>query len=350
MASLNGKGDVVMNCEVVVDTKDLSYEDWLKYRKIGLGGSDIAAVFGTSQYKTKKDLYFEKTGLMSVVNKNNNGWVQKEFGKLLEPLVAKLFSAKTGFTIFKDTNMYRHKINRFMTANVDYFIEFQDGSIGILECKTCSYYSTSKWDCDEIPFEYELQTRHYMAVMDIERAYIACLYDNNENSLIIREIIRDREFERVIIEEEHSFWTEYIEKNIEPPYIEDGSLCLLSHKKYDYNIRYDNEVELPKKSLSHILEYLKLEEEKKRLNGEIKEINSLINKQKVCLLQTMNNNKSAIIKDDENTTYLVKNTLSQRNDIDKEKLSHQYPDIYNRFKKVSTTERFSIKKIKKKIG
>ena len=30
--------------EVIVDTDTLSREDWLSYRKLGIGGSDVAAI------------------------------------------------------------------------------------------------------------------------------------------------------------------------------------------------------------------------------------------------------------------------------------------------------------------
>ena len=32
--------------EVVVDTEGLSREDWLAYRRLGIGGSDVAAIMG----------------------------------------------------------------------------------------------------------------------------------------------------------------------------------------------------------------------------------------------------------------------------------------------------------------
>lgn len=34
--------------EVLVDTADLSREEWLDYRRLGIGGSDAAAIMGLS--------------------------------------------------------------------------------------------------------------------------------------------------------------------------------------------------------------------------------------------------------------------------------------------------------------
>ena len=46
--------------EVLVDTADLSREDWLDYRRLGIGGSDAAAIMGLSPFSTIRDLYFDK--------------------------------------------------------------------------------------------------------------------------------------------------------------------------------------------------------------------------------------------------------------------------------------------------
>ena len=46
--------------EVLVDTADLSREEWLDYRRLGIGGSDAAAIMGLSPFATIRDLYFDK--------------------------------------------------------------------------------------------------------------------------------------------------------------------------------------------------------------------------------------------------------------------------------------------------
>lgn len=48
--------------EVVVDITGLSNEDWLEYRKSGIGGSDAGIILGVSSYKLPRDVYFEKIG------------------------------------------------------------------------------------------------------------------------------------------------------------------------------------------------------------------------------------------------------------------------------------------------
>lgn len=44
--------------EVIVDTDTLSREDWLSYRKLGIGGSDVAAIMGITLYYLGACWYF----------------------------------------------------------------------------------------------------------------------------------------------------------------------------------------------------------------------------------------------------------------------------------------------------
>ena len=45
----------------LVSTRNLSREEWLKYRKNGIGGSDAAAVCGLNPYSSPIKVYYDKT-------------------------------------------------------------------------------------------------------------------------------------------------------------------------------------------------------------------------------------------------------------------------------------------------
>ena len=61
--------------EVVVVTENLSREDWLNYRRLGIGGSDCAAIMGVSPFCTKRDLYYDKIGVKPVMDEEESNWV-----------------------------------------------------------------------------------------------------------------------------------------------------------------------------------------------------------------------------------------------------------------------------------
>lgn len=120
---------------VLVETADLSEEDWLDYRRRGIGGSDVSAIFGTSPFRTARDLYYDKLNIASVEDDEGN-WVAMEMGHLLEPLVAKIFERKTGYRVYQIKKMFQHPQYPWMLADVDYFVELSDGTTAILEIKT----------------------------------------------------------------------------------------------------------------------------------------------------------------------------------------------------------------------
>lgn len=74
-----------------------------------------------------------------------------------------------------------------MLADVDFFIDFPDGSKGILECKTTNYNcmvterDLDKWANDSTPVNYEYQGRHYMADYEAIRKIVLQVMEEREN-------------------------------------------------------------------------------------------------------------------------------------------------------------------------
>lgn len=209
----------------LVDTSDLSNEEWLSYRRRGIGGSDAAAILGISPWRTARDLYYDK---LSVVKADmDENWVALEMGHLLEDLVAQIFAKKTGLRIFQRKVMFQHPLYPWMLADLDYLVELPDGSNAILEIKTTNYNARENWwyNGEEIvPVYYESQGRHYMSVMNLDRVYFCCLYGNNEDEVIIRHLNRDYAYESELIALEDAFWNDHVQKHQPPDYTESGDL------------------------------------------------------------------------------------------------------------------------------
>lgn len=153
---------------VLVDTSSLSREEWLRYRRKGIGGSDAAAIMRISPFRTARDIYFDKLGVVSADNADEN-WVALRIGSLLEDLVAEIFTRKTGLPVFQIKKMFQHPTYQFMLADVDYFIRLPNGKIAILEIKTTNCHAAKHWwkEGEEIvPDYYEAQGRHYMTTLN----------------------------------------------------------------------------------------------------------------------------------------------------------------------------------------
>lgn len=156
--------------QILVETAGLSEEEWLAYRRKGIGGSDVAALLGISPWRTARDLYFDKLNIVAVED-NEDNWVALEMGHLLEPLVAKIFQHRTGYKIYQIKKMFQHPQYSWMLADVDYFVELPDGSTAILEIKTTNYNARDNWWLngeETVPVYYEAQGRHYLRKMAID--------------------------------------------------------------------------------------------------------------------------------------------------------------------------------------
>ena len=330
--------------EKVVDISNLSREDWLEYRKKGIGGSDVAAIMGISPFATIRDLFYNKTGVQPVIEEDEeSNWVAKEVGHRLEDLVAQIFSKKTGLEVFPVRTMFRHPLYPFMLADVDYFIP--DGTFGVLECKTCNYNAKTKWDDDSIPANYVLQVRHYLSVMNLQKAYIACLYGNNEDEFVYRAIERDLIEEEEIIEQEMYFWQEL--KNVVPPHNGKPDLILASIRNYGgYADKSIPEIVISGLESKNLEKYLILSEEKSQLEKRKKEIEAEQRAISVPFVEQLGQGCKAVLEDGTNR-YRITYNPTRRTQVGKdqmEKLKNQHPDIYEEYTKTTESRTFRIKK------
>ena len=53
--------------KALVDTATLTEDEWLAWRKKGIGGSDVAAALNLSPYRTARELYYDKIGVEPVI-------------------------------------------------------------------------------------------------------------------------------------------------------------------------------------------------------------------------------------------------------------------------------------------
>ena len=197
----------------LVNTKDLSYTEWLTWRQKGIGGSDAGAVVGLNPYKSPIDVYVEKTSEEVQAKEPNEAM---RLGTDLEEYVAKRWEEATGKKVRRNNFMMAHNDYPWMVANVDREVV---GENAILECKTASTYSADKWKDGETPQQYVIQCLHYMAVTGAEKCYLACLIFSK--GLEYRVIERDEDTINALIDIEKEFWNEYVLKNQLPP--PDGS-------------------------------------------------------------------------------------------------------------------------------
>lgn len=243
--------------------------------------------------------------------------------------------------------MFRHPLYPFMLADVDFFVRMPDGTFAILECKTCNYNAKDKWADEGIPAHYVLQVRHYLSVMNMQKAFIACLYGNNENEFVYRTIERDLIEEEDIIDQETYFWQEHVLKNVVPPHNGNSDLVLANIRNYGgFADKSIPEIVLSGLESKNLEKYLTLSEEKSQLEKRKKEIEAEQRAISVPFVEQLGQGCKAVLEDGTNR-YRITYNPTRRTSVGKdqmEKLKNQHPDIYEEYTKTTESRTFRIKK------
>lgn len=208
-----------------IKTTNLSRAEWLELRQSGIGGSDVAAIIGVSPYATAYDIYQSKTQPLSEEDMNEFAY----WGTVLEDVVAREFSKRSGLKIQKVNFLMRHPEHRWAIANIDRAIinrdvsgnvRFKDGKLTtdqIVEIKTASEYVGKNWgneDSDEVPDQYQCQAQWYMGVTGVEVCHMAVLIGGNKYRQY--KIERHQDFIDYLFEQAESFWVNNVLAGVEP--------------------------------------------------------------------------------------------------------------------------------------
>jgi putative phage-type endonuclease len=180
--------------------------EWHAHRATGIGGSDAAAVLGLSKYKTKYQLFLEKTGQ---AEPQDETWEMGR-GKALEPLLRQHYSDTTGRVVMLPKTALRSEKYPFMLYNPDGLSD--DGRL--VEFKTASY--GKEWGevgSDEIPQEYLLQVQHGMVVTGLNVTDVTVSVAGNAPRYFVVEA--DKELQEMVIETEAAFWSD-VQSGIAP--------------------------------------------------------------------------------------------------------------------------------------
>jgi putative phage-type endonuclease len=167
-----------------------------------IGGSDAAAICGLSPWKTAYQLYQEKRKEVPPPDLSANERVY--WGTVLEEVVAREYSKRTGRAVRRVNRTLVHPTYDFIRAHIDRLVVGDDR---ILECKTTDAARASDWGeegSEEIPRHYQAQPQHYLAVTGKAVCDVAVLIGGNR--MRIYTIQRDEEFIAMLLEAEREFW------------------------------------------------------------------------------------------------------------------------------------------------
>lgn len=303
----------------LVSTLDLSHGEWLRYRKLGIGGSDAGAICGLNPYVTAMQVYHDK--ISDTADDTDNEAMRQ--GRDLEEYVAQRFMEATGKKVRRANAIFYNEENPFMLANVDRLIVGEDAG---LECKTASPYMADKWKGGEIPIHYQIQCHHYMAVCDTRAWYIAVLIYGKEFKF--HKIERDEDIITDLIQIEKDFWEDNVlsltlpapdgpkaaDKVIASYFKETEPVSILLPPSFDGVLKHRQDL---------VSAIDKMEKEKKQIEQELK--------------LYMGKAETA-----ENDQFKISWKPVDSSRVDGDKLKEERPEIYARYQKTIHSRRFTI--------
>ena len=299
---------------VHASTKGISHQEWLEYRRSGIGGSDSSVIMGVNPWKSLFDLWMEKTGeFVQDISSERMYW-----GNVLEDVVAKEFMIRRGKKVRRKNAILQHPEYEWMLGNLDRVVI---GEKALLECKTTSAFNN--WD--EVPDYYYAQVQHYMAVTGYEKAYLAVLIGGQEYKDFV--IPRNQPYIDGLIEAEKEFWQMVQDKT--PPELDGSESCtkIINQKYPGGNVE---EVDLPMDAFQLVNEY----DESKEAEKEAKKRKDAASNK---LKDMLGNHEKGRIYDRKITWSSFSKVVV---DTDKLKLE---PELYEKYTKEQNQRRFTIK-------
>ncbi len=207
--------------------------NWLKWRKQGIGGSDVPAIYGVSPYNTRMQIYQDK--IDPEVKAEESNWATRK-GNEFEPLARKQFCSFYYMDYGKKEEFLAATCEMeelpFMRCSLDG--KSEDGKT-IVEIKFQGKKAHADTGNKDLPIEkrvprhYWLQCQHNLLISGAERLFYVSY---NEKSVFYLEILPDIKFFKSHIKEMTAFWKEVLAKK--PPEASDDDVVEL--KGFDKDI------------------------------------------------------------------------------------------------------------------
>lgn len=222
--------DTVGHARPVAELDGMTRAEWLAARRIGIGGSEAAAVCGLDDYRSAFSVWLDKTGVLDDADEASE---TAQWGGLIEPVIAEEVARRQHIEVSRVGWMLGHPEHHFMLANLDrvaYDLRLRPDP-AVMEIKVAGAFRAMDWR-DTVPVRAMCQVQHYLAVTGLRWALVAALIGGQR--LVTHVVEADDQLIDSIIEIETTFWRHVTDR--EPP-APDGSRATtdLLGRLYDVN-------------------------------------------------------------------------------------------------------------------
>ena len=185
--------------------------EWHEQRRQGIGASEVAVACGFGRYRTRYDLWREKTGATAPWGGNEATlWGQRN-----EPFILQDWADRNEARIIETQQQFRHQRWSHLWATVDGIATTIDGEDVVVEAKCTTSRNAQLGDGgDDAPPEWLAQVQVQMLLSGLERAYIAVLIDGNKSREYCVQF--DRAVAEALADRAEAWYCEAVETPVPP--------------------------------------------------------------------------------------------------------------------------------------
>lgn len=206
----------------VIRPKDRN--EWLEYRKSGIGSSEVATIVGLNPFETPYQLWRRKVGLDTPKMET----FAMKAGHYLEDAVSQFWQDETGREVIKRSAgdwLVRSNEKPFMQVSPDrtYWLAGEthnNSNKGILECKT----TQRQVDPDDLPKHWFCQVQYLLGVSELTQGSLAWLTMGREFGY--KDIALVPDFFQWLSEETERFYIDNIKGMQEPSAVNVADILL----------------------------------------------------------------------------------------------------------------------------
>lgn len=310
--------------------ENLSEHDrWIYMRQCSIGASDVATVMGINKYKTKYQLWQEKTGRRVPFHGN----AATHWGQILEGVVREEFQRLTSLKVITMETV-QNNFYPYMTYSPDgVIVDGANNPVGLWEAKTAKQnYSTGeideegraimKWgegdifvdgnvvkECNLIPDEYMLQVQTGMLISNAYFCKLSALISTSDfRNYTIRP---NNELQEEIVKQVKAFWEDCVLNDTAPEMV------------YEDLKEVKDEPNTTKQCTSEIIELVKNYKEAQKAEKAAK---AKTEELKAKLIEFIDTNQT--VTDLNGKTVYTYKSQAGKASLDLAKLELDRPDIY----------------------
>lgn len=312
-----------------------------KDRRTFLGGSDAPAALGVDPWRTRSEVWLEKTGRLEESDDGQDDVPVDPgpayWGTELEDKVAQHWSRVAGMPIRRTSRDYQHKKHPFILGHFDRIIPRTDR---FYEGKCTGAWMSERWGdtgTDDVPLPVRIQVAAYFAVAPrFNWCEIGTLIGGNQFRMFTIE--RNQPFVDKVVGSLASFWHDYVLADREPPPLSlDDAKALWPLNDGDKTVELD---ELEEKK-----ELLATWRRRHELDDELAELQAKRDAVDLELLEVLGD--AANLHCDELEQNLATWKLESRAVLDQARLRREKPHLFKQYLRLSATRVLRVKKPRK---